>query len=159
MKQLLLFLLFSATVFSQKTTETFVSTKLGESREITIGLPASYEKNPNKKYPILILLDGDYLFDPFFGALNYGAYWDDLPETIIVGISQNKNDERIDDSNYDDLNGVPSKKGAQFFEFYWWRITSLYRKKIPCGTFSNYCWTRHHCWVFKLFSLQRKPSF
>ena len=94
MKQLLLFLLFSVSVFSQKTTETFVSTKLKESREITIGLPASYEKNPNKKYPILILLDGDYLFDPFNGALNYGAYWDDLPETIIIGISQNTNNER-----------------------------------------------------------------
>ena len=88
MKHTLLLLFFSATVFSQKTTESFVSTKLGESREITIGLPASYEKNPNKQYPILILLDGDYLFDPFFGALNYGAYWDDLPETIIIGISQ-----------------------------------------------------------------------
>jgi hypothetical protein len=32
----------------------------------------------------------DYLFNPFYGALSYGAYWDDLPEMIIVGISQNK---------------------------------------------------------------------
>jgi hypothetical protein len=34
-------------------------------------------------------LIGEYLFERTFGALNYGAYWDDLPETIIVGISQN----------------------------------------------------------------------
>lgn len=135
MKHTLLLLFFSVSVFSQKTTETFVSTKLGKSREITIGLPASYEKNPNKQYPILILLDGDYLFDPFFGALNYGAYWDDLPETIIVGISQNTNNERIADSNYDDLNGVPAEKGARFFEFVGGEILSYIEKKYRVAPF------------------------
>ena len=49
MKQLLLFLFFSITVFSQKTTIPFDSNALGETREITIGLPPSFEKNPNKK--------------------------------------------------------------------------------------------------------------
>ncbi len=135
MKNILLLLFFSTTVFSQKTTESFVSTKLGESREITIGLPASYEKNPKKQYPILILLDGDYLFDPFFGALNYGAYWDDLPETIIVGINQNKNDERTDDSSYDDLNGVPAKKGARFFEFVGAELLPYIEKKYRVAPF------------------------
>lgn len=135
MKHTLLLLLFSATVFSQKITESFVSSKLGESREITIGLPPSYETNPNKQYPVLILLDGDYLFDPFFGALNYGAYWDDLPETIIVGISQNKNEERIADSNYDDLNGVPAEKGARFFEFVGGELLPYIEKKYRIAPF------------------------
>jgi predicted alpha/beta superfamily hydrolase len=135
MKHTLLLLLFSVTVFSQKTMETFVSTKLGESREITIGLPATYEQNPTKKYPILILLDGDYLFDPFFGALNYGAYWEDLPETIIIGISQNINEERIDDSNYDDFNGVPAEKGARFFEFIGGELLPYIEKKYRVAPF------------------------
>lgn len=135
MKHTLLLLLFSVTVFSQKTTETFVSTKLGESREITIGLPPSYEQNPTKKYPILILLDGDYLFDPFFGALNYGAYWEDLPETIIIGISQNINEERINDSNYDDFNGVPAEKGARFFEFIGGELLPFIEKKYRVAPF------------------------
>lgn len=135
MKYSLLLLLFSVAVFSQKTTETFVSTKLGESREITIGLPPSYEQNSTKKYPILILLDGDYLFDPFFGALNYGAYWQDLPETIIIGISQNINEERIDDSNYDDFNGVPAEKGARFFEFIGGELLPFIEKKYRVAPF------------------------
>jgi predicted alpha/beta superfamily hydrolase len=135
MKKILLLLLFSSAVFSQKTTETFVSTKLGESREITIGLPSAYEENPTKKYPILILLDGDYLFDPFFGALNYGAYWQDLPETIIIGISQNINEERIEDSHYDDFEGIPSEKGARFFEFIGGELLPYIEKKYRVAPF------------------------
>ncbi|MFV5694061.1 alpha/beta hydrolase [Flavobacterium sp. LB3P122] len=135
MKQTLLILLFSISVFSQKTTQQFDSNKLGETREITIGLPPSYEKKPNKRYPILILLDGDYLFDPFYGALNYGAYWDDLPETIIVGITQNKKDERTEDSTYDATNGVPSGKGAQFFEFIGGELLPYLEKKYRTAPF------------------------
>ncbi|WP_310377305.1 alpha/beta hydrolase-fold protein [Flavobacterium sp.] len=135
MKQLFLFLFFSTTVFSQKTIELFDSYKLGEKREITIGLPESYEKNPSKKYPIIILLDGDYLFDPFFGALNYGAYWEDLPETIVVGISQNQNDERYDDCTYDEKSGYPSEKGIQFFEFIGAEILPYMEKKYRVAPF------------------------
>ncbi len=135
MKQLLLFLFFSTTVFSQKTSETFVSNKLGESRKITIGLPESYEKNPNKKYPILVLLDGDYLFDPFYGALNYGAYWEDMPETIVVGISQNINEERIDDCNYDDSTDLPAGKGANFFSFIGSELLPYIEKKYRVAPF------------------------
>lgn len=136
MKQLtFLFFLLSSTVFSQKKTESFASVKLGESREITIGLPASYEKNTTKKYPILILLDGDYLFDPFYGALNYGGYWDDLPETIIIGINQNQNDERTDDCFFDKADGLPAEKGARFFEFIGGELLPYIEKKYRTAPF------------------------
>jgi len=102
---------------AQKTVETFPSKKLKEDRELTISLPPSYAKNPTKKYPLLLLLDGDYLFDPFQGAIQYGNYWDDLPEVIIVGISQNKNNERENDCSVDKTTGLPDEKGDRFFEF------------------------------------------
>jgi len=119
MKKILLLLAFLCltSMYSQKITTTVSSPKLNENREITIGLPPSYEKNPNKKYPLLVLLDGDYLFDPFQGALNYGAYWDDIPEMIIVGISQNKNNERANDCAVDESTGLPAESGEKFFEF------------------------------------------
>jgi predicted alpha/beta superfamily hydrolase len=119
MKHLFLVFLFSITFysFSQKTTDTIVSQKLKEDREFTVSLPESYAKNKTKKYPVLILLDGDYLLDPFQGALNYGAYWDDLPEVIIVGITQNKKDERYSDCTFDPETGLPEGKGEHFFEF------------------------------------------
>lgn len=118
MKKVYLLLLFiSITAFSQRKTETINSIPLGETRTITVELPASYETNKTRKYPVLYLFDGEYLLDPFSGALKYGAYWDDLPETIIVAIHQNKNDEREDDSTFDGINGLPFEKGAKFFEF------------------------------------------
>lgn len=135
MKHIVLFLFFSTALFSQKKIEIIESNKLLESREIIIGLPESYERNPTKRYPLVILLDGDYLFDPFYGALSYGSYWEDLPETIIVGISQNKNEERIDDSNYDDSTDLPDGKGAQFFEFIGTELLPYIEKKYRTAPF------------------------
>ena len=134
-----LFLLFlciqSTAVFSQKITEILSSSRLKEDREITIGLPASYEKNTGKNYPLLVLLDGDYLFDPFQGALNYGTYWDDLPEMIIVGISQNKNSERETDCTVDETTGLPIEKGEKFFEFIGLELVPYIQKKYRTSPF------------------------
>lgn len=119
MKQFFLLMAFICFVnaSAQKTVETFPSKKLKTDRELTISLPPSYEKNPTRKYPLLLLLDGDYLFDPFQGALTYGNYWDDLPEVIIVGLSQNKNGERDNDCSTDATTGLPDENGERFFEF------------------------------------------
>jgi uncharacterized protein len=80
-------------------------------------LPASYEKNPTKRYPLIVLMDGDYLLNPVLGALNYGNHWDDLPEVIIVGISQGKNDQRSIDCGLDEVTGMPDGKSVDFFDF------------------------------------------
>jgi len=138
MKRLFLVLLCinSTFIFSQKTTETISSFKLGEDREITISLPASYEKHPEKKYPLLILLDGDYLLEPFQGALTYGAYWDDLPEVIIVGVTQNKNNEREADCEVEEKTvGLPVEKGVKFFEFIGFELVPYIQKKYRSSPF------------------------
>ena len=138
MKKIFFFLLLvcTNTMFSQKrVTDTISSQKLNEDREITIGLPPSYEKNPNQKYPILVLLDSDFLFDPFQGALSYGYYWDDLPEVIIVGISQNKNNERETDCTVDEATGLPTEKGENFFEFIGMELLPYIQKKYRTAPF------------------------
>jgi uncharacterized protein len=135
-KLILFFLLISANnIFSQKITDSITSQKLNENREIYIGLPPSYEKNPGQKYPILVLLDGDFLFDPFQGALSYGYYWDDLPEVIIVGISQNKNNERETDCAVDETTGLPIEKGESFFEFIGMELIPYIQKKYRTAPF------------------------
>lgn len=119
MRYLLLLTVFSFSnfLFSQKTIELFSSKKLNAEREIIIGLPKSYDTDTKKKYPLVFLLDGDYLFDPLYGTSSYTTYWDDLPEVIVVGISQNKNGERINDSFYNETSGFPDESGSQFYDF------------------------------------------
>ncbi len=139
MKKLILLLLFICANVSfsqnQKITDTIASQKLNEDREITIGLPPSYDRNQSQKYPILLLLDGDFLFDPFQGALSYGYYWDDLPEVIIVGISQNKNNEREADSAVDETTGLPVEKGEAFFEFIGMELIPYIQKRFRTAPF------------------------
>ena len=119
MKHLFVVLLafFSISCFSQIKTINFDSAKLQGKRELYVSLPASYEKNPTKRYPLLILLDGDYLLNPFLGTLIYGSHWDDLPEVIIVGINQSKNNQRSIDCGLDNVTGMPEGKSVDFFDF------------------------------------------
>jgi len=133
MKQALLFFFFSFSLFAQKTTELIKSNKLGETREIIVNLPSSYESNPTKRYPILLLLDGDYLFEPFQGALKYGEYWDDLPETIIIGINQKSS--RMNDCSFDETEGTPTKRSAAFYNFIGEELMPFIEKKYRVAPF------------------------
>ena len=97
----LLFLLVLAAPYvtsAQITYKTLNSSKLGESRELKIQLPRNYEQNKEKSYPVLIVLDGDYLFEPVAGNVDYYSYWEDIPELIVVGDNQSKS--RDDDASY-----------------------------------------------------------
>lgn len=130
---ILLFVMDSA--FAQTKTDTIHSEKLNEDRIITISLPSSYGKEKNKKYPLLLLLDGDYLFEPFTGALKYGNYWDDLPEVIVVGINQSRPYDRELESDVDVQNGLPIEKGAKFFDFIGMELLPALEKKYAIAPF------------------------
>lgn len=95
--------------------EEFNSYKLDGSRRLKIQLPRDYDSNTEKVYPIVLVLDANYLFEPVAGNVDYFSYWEDMPESIVVGIMQG--DSRYDDCKYDDQNFMPSESGADFFEF------------------------------------------
>ncbi|TVZ58096.1 hypothetical protein NA63_0589 [Flavobacteriaceae bacterium MAR_2010_105] len=103
------------TVHSQAKYETISSSKLGEERQLKILLPRGYSPDDAKKYPLIIVLDGDYLFEAVAGNVDYYSYWEDMPESIVVGIKQA--DQRYDDCMYSEQNSLPIEKGAAFFEF------------------------------------------
>ena len=116
------FLLFFALFFftqswgqSKVVYEEFSSYKLGETRRLKIQLPRDYETNTEKSYPIVIVLDANYLFEPVAGNVDYFGYWEDMPEALVVGIMQGES--RYDDCFYDDTNFMPADRGADFFEF------------------------------------------
>ena len=124
-----------SSIFAQFKLDTITSARLKEDRVISISLPYSYGKEKNKKYPLLLLLDGNYLFEPFSGALKYGNYWDDLPEVITVAIDQGKPFDRELETDVDDQNGLPIEKGAQFFDFITMELMPYLEKKYTIAPF------------------------
>lgn len=108
-------LLLVSNLSSQVFYEEFNSTKLGESRKLKIQLPRNYETNTNKVYPIILVFDGDYLFEPVAGNVDYYSYWEEMPEAIVIGIMQSRT--RDLDGAYDVVNYLPTDQGADFFEF------------------------------------------
>lgn len=103
------------TLFAQVIYEEFDSYKLGEKRGIKIQLPHNYNGDADMKYPVVIVLDGDYLFEPFVGNINYQAYWDEIPDCIVVGVNQATT--RESDFEFSEETFLPSNDGAAFFEF------------------------------------------
>jgi len=110
-----LILLFSIPAAAQIKYEEFNSEKLGTTRKLKIQLPRNYDSNTDKVYPIVLVFDADYLFEPVAGNVDYFSYWEDMPESIVVGVMQA--DTRYDDGYYDDTNFLPAEEGAAFFEF------------------------------------------
>lgn len=116
-KKLLLLLLLTLPnlLFSQIIHKEISSSKLGKQRQLKIQLPRNYEQNKEKSYPVIIVLDGDYLFEPVAGNIDYYSYWEDIPEMIVVGINQSNT--RESDAYYDESKFLPADTGAAFFEF------------------------------------------
>lgn len=112
---LTLFLFLTNSISSQITDQKIESAKLGETRTFKIQVPKSYETNTDQTYPLFIVLDGDYLFDIVAGNVRYYAYWEDIPEAIIVGVNQEQS--RDYDIMYSEENFLPLESGADFFEF------------------------------------------
>ncbi|TPD68576.1 alpha/beta hydrolase [Flavobacterium microcysteis] len=129
------FCIFSFSLFAQKSVEEVKSEKLNGTRQIMISLPSNYEKEPDRKFPLVILLDGEYLFDAFSGTLSYANYWDDLPPVIMVGISQNKKGERFTDSQFDKESGLPEEGGSRFYEFIGSELIPALEKKYRIAPF------------------------
>src|SRR5690554_3720174 len=95
------------TTTAQVTYKEFYSTRLDDTRKLKIQLPRNYDPNGNRTYPIVLVLDGDYLFEPVAGNVDYFSYWEDMPEAIVVGIMQGN--QRYDDTFYDTQNFIDRK--------------------------------------------------
>ncbi len=130
---LLLTIFFGTSLYSQIVYEEFNSTKLGEKRKLKIQLPRNYDSNKEKVYPIVLVLDADYLFEPVAGNVDYFSYWEDMPESIVVGVMQGNS--RYEDCSYDDKNYFPSEKGADFFEFLGLELIPYIDKKYRTAKF------------------------
>ena len=118
---LILFSNFSFTqkldsLYVSKINDTIVSKVLSENRAFEIQLPRSFNRDNKTKYPLIIVMDGDHLFNMVSGTVDYLSYWGDVPENIVVGIKQI--DSRFKDSSVlDNINNTPITSTANFYDF------------------------------------------
>ena len=96
--------------------ENINSYELDEVREIRVYLPASYQENETRLYPLAIVLDAGYLFDLYVGNSVLFAQKEKAPEQIVIGISQG-GDRRYVDCGYDKTSSYPSGKSEAFYKF------------------------------------------
>lgn len=91
------------------------SLNLNAVRNLKIKLPKDYDPNSEIKHPLIIVFDGDYLFEPVSGQVDFQTYFDDMPGSIIVGVIQGK--ERFYDGYCDEVTGLPTESGLRFHNF------------------------------------------
>ena len=103
-------------LYVSKINDTIASKILSEKRAFEIQLPRSFDKDDKTKYPLMIIMDGDHLFNMVSGTVDYLSFWGDIPENLVVGIKQI--DSRFKDSSvFDNVNNTPITSTANFYDF------------------------------------------
>jgi predicted alpha/beta superfamily hydrolase len=108
------FLLLGFAINAQVTQEIFESFKLQERREVQYYVPEDYDEA--NKYPLIIVLDAEYLFDQVVSTSKFYSQFHGMPQAIVVGINQLERSIRLDDCEWEE-DGLPAEKAKKFFEF------------------------------------------
>jgi predicted alpha/beta superfamily hydrolase len=108
----------STSEFSIGESIVFQSDVLQQTRTINVYLPLSYSEEPDKKYPVVYLLDGsaDEDFIHIAGLVQFGSFsWIRMiPESIVIGIANTdrKQDFTFPSNNEQDRADIPAAGGS-----------------------------------------------
>jgi len=133
---LILVLFFAAPVLAQSKTESFESYYLQEERTLRISLPEDYDEN--KTYPLILVLDAEYLFDMVVANARFYHRADRMPSSIVVGINHEEDYLRERDFSFDPNNGYLTPDSDAFYSF-------LEKEILP------YCDKNYSVAPFKMF--------
>ena len=155
-KYIFLLLIFTSQLFSQTKYEFIDSDRLGQ-RELKIQLPRNYNENLEQFYPLIVTLDGDYLFEVVSGNVDYMSYWDDMPDAIVVGINQESSKE--DDLYISDEDYFPIRGGAKFYEFLGAELVPYLIEKYRVGIFKIVVGHGDSANFINFFAFKKDPLF
>ena len=110
-----LILLIGLPLFAQISYKEINSSNLNSVRKLKIKLPKNYDPSSEVMYPLIIVFDGDYLFEPIAGQVDFQTYFDDMPGSIVVGVVQGS--DRRYDGYCDEVTGLPKESGLRFHNF------------------------------------------
>lgn len=121
-------------LYVSRLNDTILSKFLNEKRSLEIQLPRSYNIELEKNYPLMIVLDGDYMFNIVAGSVDYLSYWGDIPENLVVGIKQK--DSRFKDSSvFDNITHTPITSTASFYDFIVNELIPFFSKNYRISNF------------------------
>ncbi|WP_394748367.1 alpha/beta hydrolase [Spongiimicrobium salis] len=129
-------ILMGVAINAQVSQEIFESYKLQEKRDVRYYIPEDY--TPEKKYPLVVVLDAEYLFDNVVANAKFYSEFQGMPQAIIVGIDQNEDELRWYDCEFEEDTGLPTEKGKQFFEFIGQEIIPYLEDKYNTAAFKMF---------------------
>mgnify|MGYP001163683774 FL=1 len=138
--------------------DTILSKFLNQKRNIEIQLPRTYNVELEKKYPLIIVLDGDYMFNMVAGSVDYLSYWGDIPENLIVGLNQ-KETRFKDTSVFDNLTYTPITSTASFYDFIVNELIPYISKNFRISAFRVIIGQERTANFVNFFLLKQNPVF
>jgi len=160
MKKDLLFICFLfiyGSAMTQITTESIDSKVLKFKQSISIKLPKNYDENSNLKHPIIVVLDGHYLFTPVIGQTDFQTYFENMPSSIIVGINHENNN--LSETFYDDVSGLTIDSGVKFSEFISKELLPYLDKNYNTNHFRVVVGHERSASLMNAFLLKEEPVF
>ena len=157
---LLIAFLISNTIIAQNiTTQKFNSLELGSQRTIKIYLPPEFDPESTDLYPLTVVLDAEFLFDVVVGNAILFANKDEAPPQIIVGIEQNRRNERYADSSFNIENSLPTAEGQQFYNFIGSELMNYMDENYPISPFRTIIGNTVTANFINYFFLEQYPTF
>lgn len=95
----------------------------GAPYRIWVGLPRSYASAPERRYPVVYMLDGDVGFSICAGVARFLAFASEMPEVLVVGIGYGDDMDRwrqrrvVDLTPFAVASRFGSGKAERFLEF------------------------------------------
>jgi predicted alpha/beta superfamily hydrolase len=72
--------------YSDPTAENIYSIHVGDTFKIFKSFPKSYSSDLTKKYPLIIILDGNAFFESTISELKFNSFIGLIPKSIVVGV-------------------------------------------------------------------------
>ena len=133
---LILSLFLTVQAFAQSRVENFESYHLQEERTIRISLPDHYDAE--KTYPLILVLDAEYLFDMVVANARFYHNSARMPSSIIIGVDHEEDYLRERDFSFDENNGYLTQESDAYYSF-------LEKELLP------YCEKQFSVAPFKMF--------
>lgn len=143
------------------TLDSLYSEVLKEDRHFYVQLPPDYNPESNEKYPVVFVLDGEYLLPIVHNVQSFysGGF---TPEMILIGISNaNNRTQNLTTSTITEMYGMPfnEKNGgaAEFSQFIETELIPFVEENYPTTDFRTLI-GHSYGGLFTLYTMINKPD-